>query len=223
VLPAQASAKFSFRLVGSQDPHRVAETFRAFVKDRLPRQFLSHGASGAVQLPFGSEALSRAGRALQARMGQGAGSCRLRRLDPDHRRLQARFWNGLIGDRFRLGGGSHPLAEREIRAFLVSQRNPKLGAGFEPFDPLVAAPLDASPSELHIARHVAQLRGAWPEARLARLPRRFPAPTDEDIYVDLGSFQLFARGVWKRFDQILNSATTRGAVSHALRVSQTRL
>ena len=60
VLPAQASAKFSFRLVGSQDPHRVAETFRAFVKDRLPAdcraEFLSHGASGAVQLPFSSEA-----------------------------------------------------------------------------------------------------------------------------------------------------------------------
>jgi acetylornithine deacetylase/succinyl-diaminopimelate desuccinylase-like protein len=74
VLPAQASAKFSFRLVGSQDPHRVAETFRAFVKDRLPAdcraEFLSHGASGAVQLPFRSEALSRARRALQAEWGK---------------------------------------------------------------------------------------------------------------------------------------------------------
>ena len=116
MLPAQASAKFSFRLVGSQDPHRVAETFRAFVKDRLPAdcraEFLSHGASGAVQLPFSSEALSRARRALQAEWGK----------EPD--------------DRFRPGGRSHPLAEREIRAFLVSQRNPKLGAGFERVGPL---------------------------------------------------------------------------------------
>jgi acetylornithine deacetylase/succinyl-diaminopimelate desuccinylase-like protein len=74
VLPAQASAKFSFRLVGSQDPVEIAESFRAFVKDRLPAdcraEFVSHGASGAVQLPFSSEALSRARRALQAEWGK---------------------------------------------------------------------------------------------------------------------------------------------------------
>jgi acetylornithine deacetylase/succinyl-diaminopimelate desuccinylase-like protein len=70
VIPAQASAKFSFRLVGSQDPRKIVETFRKFVKERLPAdcraEFISYGASGAVQLPFSSEALSRARRALQA-------------------------------------------------------------------------------------------------------------------------------------------------------------
>ncbi len=74
VLPAQASAKFSFQLVGSQDPVEIAESFRAFVKERLPSdcraEFVSHGASGAVQLPFSSEALSRARRALQAEWGK---------------------------------------------------------------------------------------------------------------------------------------------------------
>jgi acetylornithine deacetylase/succinyl-diaminopimelate desuccinylase-like protein len=74
VLPAQASAKFSFRLVGSQDPDKIAETFRAFVKERLPpdcrAEFVWHGASSAVQLPFSSEVLSRAGRALQAEWGK---------------------------------------------------------------------------------------------------------------------------------------------------------
>jgi acetylornithine deacetylase/succinyl-diaminopimelate desuccinylase-like protein len=74
VLPAQASAKFSFRLVGSQDPVEITESFRAFVKERLPAdcraEFVSHGASGAVQLPFSSEALSRARRALQAEWGK---------------------------------------------------------------------------------------------------------------------------------------------------------
>ncbi len=74
VLPAQASAKFSFRLVGSQDPDKIAETFRAFVTERLPAdcraEFTSHGASGALQLPFGSEALSLARRALQAEWGK---------------------------------------------------------------------------------------------------------------------------------------------------------
>jgi acetylornithine deacetylase/succinyl-diaminopimelate desuccinylase-like protein len=74
VIPAQASAKFSFRLVGSQDPKKIAETFRDFVRARLPAgchaEFTSHGASSAVQLPFSSEALSRARRALQAEWGK---------------------------------------------------------------------------------------------------------------------------------------------------------
>jgi acetylornithine deacetylase/succinyl-diaminopimelate desuccinylase-like protein len=68
VLPAQASAKFSFRLVGAQDAKSVLESFRNFVRARLPAdaqvEFLNHGASNALQLPFGSEALSRAQRAL---------------------------------------------------------------------------------------------------------------------------------------------------------------
>ena len=70
VLPSKASAKFSFRLVGKQAPAKVAEAFRAFVRERLPAdchaEFLSHGASPALQLPFSSEALNRARRALQA-------------------------------------------------------------------------------------------------------------------------------------------------------------
>ncbi|MBI1868958.1 MAG: M20/M25/M40 family metallo-hydrolase [Methylocystis sp.] len=70
VLPAKAGAKFSFRLVGKQDPEAIVEAFRAFVRERLPRdvtvEFISHGASGAMQLPFGSEPLNRARRALHA-------------------------------------------------------------------------------------------------------------------------------------------------------------
>ncbi len=70
VLPAEASAKVSFRLVGRQDPVRVAEAFRVFVRERLPSdckaEFLSHGASPALQLPFSSETLTRARRALAA-------------------------------------------------------------------------------------------------------------------------------------------------------------
>ena len=76
VLPAEASAKFSFRLVGKQNPERIAESFQAFVRARLPddaeAEFISHGASPALQLPFGSEALSRARRALQAEWGKPA-------------------------------------------------------------------------------------------------------------------------------------------------------
>jgi acetylornithine deacetylase/succinyl-diaminopimelate desuccinylase-like protein len=70
VLPAQASAKFSFRLVGSQDPEKIAAAFRSFVNARLPAdcdaEFIPHGASPAHQLPFSSDALTKARAALKA-------------------------------------------------------------------------------------------------------------------------------------------------------------
>jgi acetylornithine deacetylase/succinyl-diaminopimelate desuccinylase-like protein len=76
VLPAQASAKFSFRLVGRQDAAAVLESFRSFVRAHLPTdahvEFVNHGASNALQLPFGSEALSRAQRALSEEWGKEA-------------------------------------------------------------------------------------------------------------------------------------------------------
>ena len=69
VLPAQASAKTSFRLVGRQDPTKIVEAFHAYVRANIPAdcrvEFLSHGASPAIVLPFTSEALTRARRALQ--------------------------------------------------------------------------------------------------------------------------------------------------------------
>ena len=46
VLPARASAKITFRLVGKQNPERILEAFRAFVTSRLPpdvkAEFLGH-------------------------------------------------------------------------------------------------------------------------------------------------------------------------------------
>ena len=76
VLPAQASAKISFRLVGAQDPEKIATTFRAFIKAHLPAdcdaEFISHGASPALQLPFDSAALTRARAALRDEWGKDA-------------------------------------------------------------------------------------------------------------------------------------------------------
>ncbi|MCC2098510.1 MAG: M20/M25/M40 family metallo-hydrolase, partial [Hyphomicrobiales bacterium] len=73
VLPAQASAKVSFRLVGHQDPDKIADSFRAFVEERLPgdchAEFISHGGSPAIQLPFESPALSAARKALADEWG----------------------------------------------------------------------------------------------------------------------------------------------------------
>ncbi len=51
VLPARASAKISFRLVGTQDPHKIRESFRAMVEGMLPADctvtFHGHGAGPA--------------------------------------------------------------------------------------------------------------------------------------------------------------------------------
>ncbi len=74
VLPAEAHAKFSFRLVGKQNPQEIAENFRSYVKANIPEdcraEFISHGASPAITLPFKSEAIQRASRALEAEWGK---------------------------------------------------------------------------------------------------------------------------------------------------------
>jgi acetylornithine deacetylase/succinyl-diaminopimelate desuccinylase-like protein len=76
VLPAQATAKVSFRLVGKQNPERVAQSFRAFVKARLPAdvtaEFVSYSSSPAITLSTRGEAVRRAGRALEAEWGRPA-------------------------------------------------------------------------------------------------------------------------------------------------------
>ncbi len=76
VLPAQASAKFSFRLVGKQNPEEIVQAFRDYVRKNLPddceAEFVSHGASPALSLPFRSEAIQRASRALEAEWGKPA-------------------------------------------------------------------------------------------------------------------------------------------------------
>jgi acetylornithine deacetylase/succinyl-diaminopimelate desuccinylase-like protein len=73
VLPAKASAKISFRIVGKQNPERISQSFRAFVKARLPAdvtaEFIPHGGSPALGLATRSEALRRARRALEAEWG----------------------------------------------------------------------------------------------------------------------------------------------------------
>ncbi|HEY7458700.1 MAG TPA: M20/M25/M40 family metallo-hydrolase [Xanthobacteraceae bacterium] len=76
VIPARASAKVSFRLVGDQDPAAVREKFRAFVRERLPAdceaEFLSHGASPALRLPLDSPYLAKARAALADEWGRPA-------------------------------------------------------------------------------------------------------------------------------------------------------
>ncbi|MCB1486163.1 MAG: M20/M25/M40 family metallo-hydrolase, partial [Bauldia sp.] len=73
VIPAKASAKLSFRLVGDQDPAHVREGFRAFVRKHLPAdckvEFASHGGSPATRLPFDGPYLVAARAALTDEWG----------------------------------------------------------------------------------------------------------------------------------------------------------
>ncbi|MEM6463015.1 MAG: M20/M25/M40 family metallo-hydrolase [Pseudomonadota bacterium] len=69
VIPAQARAKVSFRLVGDQDPKAIRESFRSFVRQRIPDDcsvaFEGHGMSGAIHLPYESAELASAAAALE--------------------------------------------------------------------------------------------------------------------------------------------------------------
>lgn len=73
VIPARASAKVSFRLVGGQDPEAIRAAFRAYVRSRLPADctvaFTPHGGSPALQLPHDGVFLDRARGALRDEWG----------------------------------------------------------------------------------------------------------------------------------------------------------
>jgi acetylornithine deacetylase/succinyl-diaminopimelate desuccinylase-like protein len=68
VIPAEASAKVSFRLVHKQDPAKIRAAFREFVKARIPAdcsaEFAGHGGSPAIQLSYDAPFLIRAKDAL---------------------------------------------------------------------------------------------------------------------------------------------------------------
>jgi acetylornithine deacetylase/succinyl-diaminopimelate desuccinylase-like protein len=70
VIPSQASAKFSFRLVADQNPERIRESFHAFVRERLPAGASvsfgpAVGASPAVHIPESNRFLGAARQALE--------------------------------------------------------------------------------------------------------------------------------------------------------------
>lgn len=68
VLPAEAHAKISFRLVGTQDPDKIREAFRARVREMLPAdcrvEFHPHGGSPASVMDITNPAFEQARQAL---------------------------------------------------------------------------------------------------------------------------------------------------------------
>ncbi|WP_455478758.1 dipeptidase [Bartonella sp. B10] len=68
VIPSKASAKISFRLVHKQDPEKIRQIFRDYVRRIVPTDctvtFKEHGASSAIQLPYNSPFIEAAKDAL---------------------------------------------------------------------------------------------------------------------------------------------------------------
>lgn len=73
VLPAEAHAKVSFRLVGDQDPHAIRENFRAWVQAQLPAdctvEWKGHGNSPAGVMAIDDPAFESARQALSDEWG----------------------------------------------------------------------------------------------------------------------------------------------------------
>ena len=76
VIPGEASAKVSFRLVGEQNPEKVRDAFRAFVRERLPAdckvEFGNFGLAPPIQLSFDNPALNKARTVLAEEWGHKA-------------------------------------------------------------------------------------------------------------------------------------------------------
>lgn len=73
VIPSHASAKVSFRLVGDQDPARIAKSFFDFCNARTPPgcrwTFIDHGGGHAATVATDSPLLRKAAEALRAASG----------------------------------------------------------------------------------------------------------------------------------------------------------
>jgi acetylornithine deacetylase/succinyl-diaminopimelate desuccinylase-like protein len=69
VIPSKASAKISFRLVEGQDPARIRDAFRAYLRGHIPQDcsvaFREHGAGAATVMPVDGDLLRRALGALE--------------------------------------------------------------------------------------------------------------------------------------------------------------
>ncbi|MEI8145269.1 MAG: M20/M25/M40 family metallo-hydrolase [Alphaproteobacteria bacterium] len=76
VIPSEASAKVSFRLVGRQNPIAVRDAFHAMVRSLIPAdckvEFTSYKASPAIQLPWDMPVLTKARQALSDEWGTKA-------------------------------------------------------------------------------------------------------------------------------------------------------
>lgn len=76
VIASLAKAKISFRLVQQQDPEKIKQAFKAFVKERVPGdcqvQILDYGCSPAISLDADAAFIKRAAKSLDQEWGREA-------------------------------------------------------------------------------------------------------------------------------------------------------
>jgi acetylornithine deacetylase/succinyl-diaminopimelate desuccinylase-like protein len=76
VIPAEASAKISFRLVEGQDPAKIRKAFRDYVTVRIPKdckvEFGDHSSAPAIALDWNMKPLAAAKKALTEEWGKEA-------------------------------------------------------------------------------------------------------------------------------------------------------
>ncbi len=120
VIPAKASAKLSFRLVGEQDPGRIRAAFRAFVK-RASAGRLQGGISFAWREP-GAAVAARIALSHESAgsAGGGVGTPAVLKGSGGSIPIVGAFKRDLgmdsLLDRLRARRRPHPFAEREIQS-----------------------------------------------------------------------------------------------------------
>ena len=76
MIPAEASAKVSFRLVEGQNPDKIRKAFHDYVNGRLPAdckaEFTDHSNAPAIALDWNMKPLAAARRALTEEWGKEA-------------------------------------------------------------------------------------------------------------------------------------------------------
>jgi len=132
VIPAEASAKISFRLVEGQEPGKIRKAFRDYVTARLPKdckaEFGDHSSAPAIALDWNIEAARCRKRALTEEWGKetvlmGSGASIPIVADfKQQRSVSTPCWS--VWARRR----QHPFSEREIRPEEFPQGHSFVGA-----------------------------------------------------------------------------------------------
>ena len=132
VIPAQATAKLSFRLVPGQNPARLLAGLHRFVERRLPADarvsFAHEGGSPAIGFDTSAPAFQAAARALEAEWGKASAMVGCGASIPIVESFRSRLDMDSLLDRLRTRRRSHSCAEREIQSPELQQGCAQLGA-----------------------------------------------------------------------------------------------
>ena len=132
VIPAQATAKLSFRLVPGQDPAKIIAGLRRFIEDRLPADasvsFAHEGGSPAVGFDADAAPFQAASRALEAEWGKPPVIMGCGASIPDRRVVPRAARDGFPPHRLCARRRPHPRPEREVQSQELHQGRAQLGA-----------------------------------------------------------------------------------------------